>query len=288
MDMNTTLQKALISLAVICAFSLTQVASAQTYMYSEASAIGDTSATVNVTNLMNSVQSNTEVTVTSNTGNVVAPPSGAVYVDDTYLTPQELQQYLRTLMSDKCFGAKQPCSVAEEEAIQERLDRLRKARKEMLSVPNGPRGKQEIRFEQHVQNVNGTTSGQVRVFRKENGQVVEDRVIQLPKGIPGKPIYLRASSSLATGTPHGFFIRSINASGSNAIFLRATSSPIPWLGQFGTIGEFTTIDPTSGSISFDSEGNAMLSPERKKQPIQLFMNRVFNLFKKAAGDDIQQ
>lgn len=145
-----------------------------------------------------------------------------------------------------------------------------------------------IQFEQRVESVGGTTSlpaqagGQVRIFRLENGQVVEDRVVPLPQSGPGKPVFFRASTTGTAGLKavppsQGAVIRTIAASGSRASFLRDISSSSE---SFGTFDRPIQVRLTS---STPADGNALFRAIENQPRINQFLGQVFNLFRRAAG-----
>ena len=117
--------------------------------------------------------------------------------------------------------------------------------------------------------------GEVRVLRVD-GQTIEDRAIKIPNSVPGRPIFFRASSTRENSD--GIMIRAVAASGSRAIFLRDSSSSIemPWVSArpFGEAGGVRIFSSTT------AEGDVTFSFE-KRPPIQDFLGKVFNLFRKA-------
>jgi hypothetical protein len=140
-----------------------------------------------------------------------------------------------------------------------------------------------IEFEQRVDSIGGTTSGQVRIFRRENGQVVEDRVVPLPQGGPGRPVFFRASTTFGNsggaGQPgQGAIIRAIAASGSRAAFLRDISSSSESFGNFDRPIQVRLTSSTS------ADGNALFRAVENQPRINQFLGQVFNLFRRAAGE----
>ncbi len=134
----------------------------------------------------------------------------------------------------------------------------------------------EIRVQQNIQSVNGSTSGQVHIYRKENGQVVEDRIVPVPPETSGKPFLFRSSASTGTGNARSI-TQSVLASSSKAVLIRNLSSTtgLPWLLHvpFFSPRGLGVIASTSMS------DNLFLSYGEPEPPLQNLIDRIFNMFR---------
>jgi hypothetical protein len=110
-------------------------------------------------------------------------------------------------------------------------------------------------------------SGTIRAYRLPGGALPTTTRL-----LPAHAITIHASTS--STTPRGFFIRSIAASGSRAIFLRSGSSSYPNL-RFVEEGfmpfTFEATSSLNGDVFFE------LSHETET-PLEKFMARIFKLF----------
>lgn len=154
------------------------------------------------------------------------------------------------------------------ETNKQLIERIRAAKKAGQTFEMGQSDRKDMRIERFEGN--GMASGSIRVYHIENS-------------VPGKPIMFRASSTMGTSTPHGFYVRSIAASGSRAIFLRSGSSSdrMMW---FNSVPRFEG----GGTTTIDENGNVMFRAELKKEPqVRQFVNKVFNLLRNVSRTEGQ-
>ncbi len=111
-------------------------------------------------------------------------------------------------------------------------------------------------------NIDGSTTGQISVFRQENGQVVEDRTISVQPGSPGKPLFFRSSTTVGAG-----------------LRVDASTTGQAWL----TSREFNVDFSNDSSTTLSNAGKFRISIAQKQQPINQFFSKIFDLFRKAGG-----
>jgi hypothetical protein len=174
-------------------------------------------------------------------------------------------------------------------AIKNRIDEIEGSNMQGdIRMNGGAQQNGEIRFEQHLDSIDGTTTGEIHIYRAENGHMIEDRVIQMPQhmptGQPGRPIFFRASSTVGTGSPR-MMVRGVVASSVRAVPIRVMgTSGLPWMENFSIFGK------SAGRVIATNtpDGNVMFSFEQKRPPVREFMDNIFGLFKKMAPRFNQQ
>lgn len=133
----------------------------------------------------------------------------------------------------------------------------------------------EVRVEQRIQSMNGSTTGEVHVYRKENGQVVEDRVVPIPANTSGKPYVFRTKG--ATSTRSDSVAEQIIASNSGAVIVRdiASSAGMPWLLQL----PFFSPRGLGVAASTTVEHRQLLTYDESRTPLQSLFDRIFKMFR---------
>ncbi len=134
----------------------------------------------------------------------------------------------------------------------------------------------EVYVQQNVQNVNGSTTAQVRVYRKENGKVVEDRTIPLSPQTAGKP-YLYRSTINNGNSSSDVEVRTILASSSRAVVIRDLADTT-WLPWWLHVPFFSSRGPGVESTT-TLEDRLLLSYDERRVPFDNLLDRIFNMFR---------
>lgn len=225
------MQKRLIALTCLALVSIATTASAASYSYSsvQTSVSGGSSASASINTVMTGGGANSEVRIN---GELV--PSAQSTIVDKQLPPI-------------------PPRATNREIVNRSRDNTQ-----------NPPVQNMVRIENTVKNVNGTTTGQVHIYRKENGQVIEDRTVPIPPNSSGKPYIFRSSTT--PGASGGVVVAEMIASGSRAIMVRdiASTSRMPWLMHVPF---------------FSLHGMGVSStPDENKVPFVRLLDRVFSMF----------
>ncbi|MBP9757765.1 MAG: hypothetical protein KBD06_04140 [Candidatus Pacebacteria bacterium] len=242
------MQKSLIVLVGLAIITVATSASAASNSYSSVttSVSGGSSAVAEVNTIMTGGGSNSTVIV-----------NGQVIQSDQIQPPVPLV-------------GKQlpPIPPLGRESNRELINRIRARGSGAGSVTNTS---SEIRVVNNVQNINGTTSGEVHIYRKENGKVVEDRTMPIPPNTSGKPFMFRSSTTAQTGVGK-LLVRDMMATDSRAMIVReiATSGTLPWLMHvpFFSIKGMGVASTATNGVMMDVA----------RRPFENLFDRVFRMF----------
>jgi hypothetical protein len=150
----------------------------------------------------------------------------------------------------------------------------------MYENTNNPPRETNRQIIERMRNLKGQNLMEARLMNTATGSVRiqrADAARPIPADIRGNAFVRINASSSGTTTPRGFFIRALSASGSRAIFLREASSSgdMPWGRPQMMRFEATT----------SADGTVLMRMEDKRPPLEMFMNRIFNIFKREPASE---
>ena len=126
----------------------------------------------------------------------------------------------------------------------------------------------EVQVQQEVSSVNGSTDGSVHIYRKENGQVVENRTVPITAKFGGEPIVARLYSTAQNNA-------TATAMRPAMTHDLATTSGLPWLLRL----PFFTTHGLGVLASTTMEDSLFIAYDEQHAPFQDLVDRIRNMFR---------